>query len=312
MKRVLLTGASGLIGRHAGPALVKRGYEVHAVARHPPPGLDGLLTWHAIDLFDLHATEALVGRLAPTHLLHLAWDTEPGVYLTSDVNERWREASAALLAAFARHGGRRAVLAGTCAEYDWSAASEPLAEEAPLRPRSPYGVAKDALRRDAESVAAEAGLSLAWGRVFFLFGPGEHPRRLVASIAQRLLAGEPAPCSDGGQVRDFLFSAEVASAFVALLDRRVNGPVNVASGAGVAVRDLVEFVGSAAGRPDLLRFGAVPQGPDDPPALVADTARLREEVQWRPRLSLSEAVGLTVSSWRDRDRSAAGSPAAGG
>jgi nucleoside-diphosphate-sugar epimerase len=277
---------------------VERGYEVHAVARHPPPGLDELLTWHAIDLFDLRATEDLVARLAPTHLLHLAWDTEPGVYLTSDVNERWREVSAALLAAFGRHGGRRAVLAGTCAEYDWSMASEPLAEGAPLRPRSPYGVAKDALRRDAESAAADADLSLAWGRVFFLFGPGEHPRRLVASIAQRLLAGEPAPCSDGDQIRDFLFSAEVASAFAALLDSPTRGPVNIASGTGVAVRHLVELVGSAAGRPDLLQLGALPRDPDDPPRVVADATRLREDVGWRPVVTLSEAVARTVTSWR--------------
>jgi nucleoside-diphosphate-sugar epimerase len=311
VKRVLLTGASGLIGRHAGSALVERGYEVHAVARHPPPGRDGHLNWHAVDLFDLRATEDLVAKLVPTHLLHLAWDTEPGVYLTSDVNERWREVSAALLEAFGRHAGRRAVLAGTCFEYDWSAASEPLTEGAPLRPRSPYGVAKDALRRDAEGVAADADLSLAWGRVFFLFGPGEHPRRLVASIAQRLLAGEPAPCSDGRQVRDFLFSAEVARAFVALLDSPTRGPVNIASGTGVAVRHLAELVGSAAGRPDLLQFGALPRAPDDPPRVVGDATRLREDIGWRPVVTLSEAVARTVTSWRCPGAEASRSPTPG-
>src|SRR5437763_607652 len=145
-------------------------------------------------------------------------------------------------------GPTRAVLAGTCAEYDWSYGfcSEGVT---PLAPQTLYGTAKHALRQVAEAFASQAGLSLAWGRIFFVYGPREDERRLVASVARALLAGEEAPTSEGSQLRDFLHVDDVAGAFAALLDAEgVTGAVNIGSGVPVSVRAVVEEVARAAGR----------------------------------------------------------------
>ncbi len=75
-----------------------------------------------------------------------------------------------------------------------------------------------------EAAAPELAIELAWGRVFFLYGPGEAPGRLVASVARALLAGERAATGDGTQIRDFLHVDDVAGAFAALLDSDVTGP----------------------------------------------------------------------------------------
>src|SRR5205085_8625551 len=124
---------------------------------------------------------------------------------TAPENVRWVEASLALLRAFAEAGGRRAVLAGTCAEYDWGAGDEVLNERnTPLRPDTLYGAAKHGLHVVGAAQAAQVGFELAWGRVFFLYGPGEAPGRLVPAVARALLAGEPAKTTAGTQVRDFL------------------------------------------------------------------------------------------------------------
>ena len=104
-------------------------------------------------------------------------------------------------------------------------------------------------------------MSLAWGRVFFVFGPHEHPARLAGSVAGALVAGQEALCSHGEQVRDFLYAPELAAAFVALLRSDVTGPVNMASGEAVALRELIEALAAAAGRPDLVRLGARPSPP---------------------------------------------------
>jgi nucleoside-diphosphate-sugar epimerase len=298
VSRVLLTGATGVVGRHAASALERRGYEVHSVARSASAGDRG--RGHSEDLLDPEAAERLVAAVAPTHLLHLAWYTEPGRYLESPENGRWLEASERLLRAFAASGGRRAVVTGTCGEYDWSRAQTPLSEHrSPLAPQGAYGVAKDSLRRRLERLSAESGLSGAWARLFFLFGPAQDTRLLVPSVATSLLAGRPAPSTEGRQVRDYLLSSEAADALAALLDSEVTGPVNVASGQGVAVRDLVELVGASTGRPDLLRVGALPGRPEDVPYLVADTARLEQEVGWRPRGALAAWVDETVAWWRE-------------
>jgi nucleoside-diphosphate-sugar epimerase len=161
-----------------------------------------------------------------------------------------------------------------------------------------YGVAKLATFAVARAYAEEVGLSLAWGRVFFLYGPGEDERRLIPSVARALLAGEPAPTGDGTQVRDFMHVDDVARGFAALLDSAADGAVNIASGEGVTIGQVLDLVGRATGRPDLLRLGAVPARPGDPQRLVADTRRLSTEIGFEPRIGLSDGVADTVAWWR--------------
>jgi nucleoside-diphosphate-sugar epimerase len=307
MSRVLVTGATGFIGRQALPVLAERGYEVHAASRSGETGIDGVHS-HPVDLLESGAAAALVAEVSPAHLLHLAWYAEPGEFWSSPENLRWVAASLELLGAFAASGGRRFVGAGTCAEYDWSASGRCVEGETPLRPATLYGACKDALRRMVEATGRERGLSTAWGRVFFLYGPGEHPDRLVPSVALRVLRGESAPCTEGSQVRDFLHVADVAGALVELLAGEVEGPVNIGSGEPVSVADLVTLVGEAAGHPELVELGALPSRPGEPPELVADTGRLNRAVGWTPRYSLREGIGDTVAKLRTRVSSGARDP----
>jgi len=247
-----------------------------------------------VDLLEPDAAARLVDEVRPTHLLHLAWYAEPGAFWESPENARWLDASVRLLDAFAASGGRRAVVAGTCAEYDWSGDGVLAERSTPLAPRSAYGAAKNALRLAAE----ELPFALGWGRVFFLYGPHEDPRRLVASVARSLLAGEPARTTDGRQLRDFLHVADAGDAFAALLDSGVEGAVNIGSGEGVAVAEVVERLAALTGRPDLVQLGALAAPPDEPPQLVADAGRLRDEVGWRPARSLDDGLRETVEWWR--------------
>ena len=213
-KRVLLTGASGFIGSHCIGPLVTRGYEctrspagrwlsaVASVGTRPICSMKG------------NAPRSLrtCGR---SHLLHIAWYAVPGKYWNSAENLRWVQASLGLMQAFAAAGGRRLVMAGTCAEYDWSH-GRCTESDTPLAPTTLYGTCKHALQIMLAAWCGQVGLSSAWGRVFSLYGPGEHPQRLIASVISSLLRGEDATCNRGGLVRDYLHVADVADAFVAL------------------------------------------------------------------------------------------------
>jgi nucleoside-diphosphate-sugar epimerase len=298
-RRVLVTGATGFIGRHALAPLARRGCEVHAVTSGAPPARAGPdVRWHRADLLAPGEHRELLAAVAPTHLLHFAWYAEHGRFWTSTENLRWAAATIALVQAFAEHGGRRAVLAGTCAEYRWGDPGPRTEGVTPLEPATLYGTAKNATRAVLEAGAPELGIELAWGRVFFLYGPGEDPRRLVASVIRALLAGERAPTSDGRQVRDFLHAADVAGAFAALLDSPVTGPVNVGSGDARPLLDVITAIGAATGRPDLLDVGALAPRAGDPEELVADVARLREEVGFVAAIGLEEGIERTVAWWR--------------
>jgi nucleoside-diphosphate-sugar epimerase len=300
MSGVLVTGASGFIGLPLLEQLAGAGEEVHAIStRARPPKVAGVC-WHRVDLADGAAPAELVGQVAPERLVHLAWCTEHGRFWRSSENVLWVGRSLQLLRAFSRRGGRRAVVLGTCAEYDWSNVEGPLSERtSPLAPATPYGTAKDALRRLAVKHAEQEGMELAWGRLFFLYGPREAPGRLVPSAIRAVLAGEPIVTGSGERARDFMYVEDVASALAALLDSAVVGAVNIASGVRVTVGEVVEQIARSSGRPELARSGGLPDRPGEPPLLLADVTRLRDEVGFRPRWALADGLGASVRWWRE-------------
>jgi nucleoside-diphosphate-sugar epimerase len=329
-KRVLVTGAGGFIGRWSVPALLRLGYEVHAVlsgkvSREVPEQLQGAKL-HFADLLDDLGVDELTRAVRPSHLLHFAWIATPGVYWNSEENFRWLAASERLLRSFRAHGGSRVMMAGSCAEYDWSRVevcdelSSPLAKAKAAIPNktaaalndaaaatndsaavvSRYAACKIALQAILDDFARRERLSAAWGRIFFQFGPHEHPDRLVPSVICNLLLNREAPCSHGRQIRSFLHVADVGEAFAAVLDSELEGPVNIGSDERVSLADLVDRIGRQIGRPELLRLGARPAPPGEPSLLLPEIHRLRDEARWRPRFTLNEALGDTIAWWRGR------------
>jgi nucleoside-diphosphate-sugar epimerase len=296
MKRVLLTGAGGFIGSHCIEPLVARGYEVHAVSRVPRTGDVRGATWHVADLLAPGAAAALVDAVKPTHLLHLAWYVVPGKLITAPENFDWVTASLQLVRRFAEAGGQRAAVCGSGYEYDWNHGycTEGLT---PCVPDTVYGACKHALHEMLRTSAAQQKLSLAWPRVFFLYGPAEHPQRLVSSVIRSLLAGEPAKASHGRQIRDYLHVQDVADGLVAVLDADVQGPINVSSGQATTLREIVLTIGRLTGHPELIQLGALPARANDVPLVVGANARATA-MGWSPRHDLESGLRHTIEWWR--------------
>ena len=322
-RRILITGARGFVGRHC-LELLEQGDandELHATTSQAVASDDGAVSsaavsgdavsgdavsdtavrdsvmldssssthWHQVDLLDAAEARALIRRIRPTHLLHLAWFTQPGAFWHSPENARWAEASRTLLDEFIAAGGRRVVMTGSCAEYDWS---NGVCDErsTPLRPSTPYGVSKVELFRDAEAACRAAGVSFSWARLFFMYGPGAPLEKFPGVVLRSLAENQPALCTDGRQLRDFLFVRDAADALVRLLASVITGPINVASGEGLALADIARTVARLMDKEHLLRLGALPMRPGDPPTIVADVARLRDELHWRPATSLETGI----------------------
>lgn len=300
MKRVLLTGGTGFLGKHAIPELVARNYEVHAVSRRSQKEKD--VVWHVCDLLSEDESKKLLEKVKPTHLLHFAWYVEPGKFWTAEENRLWVDASEKLFQNFTANGGERAVFAGSCAEYDWS--FDVLSEKnTPLNARTLYGISKNSLREDLEKMAREWKISFAWGRIFFLYGPYEARRRLVSETIWNLLKNKPAPCTDGRQERDFMHVEDVARGFVETLESGYEGALNIASGETVRIRQVVETIGEILGKSELIQWGAYPTAADDPPRLSADVEVLRKKVKFVPRYNLREGLEETVEWWKAKQAS---------
>lgn len=301
--RVLVTGAAGFIGSHVTRILVSRGDEVIVLER---PGADksrisdvvGRLEYRECDLGDTPLLQTTVSQTRPEMCAHMAWYTVHGKYWHAPENLDCVMNSLVLVRLLADCGCKRILVAGTCAEYDWS--HERLIEGVtPCIPRTLYGASKYALFLMLEKFCAMRSMPLAWPRYNFIYGPGEHPARLVPTIVRKLLSGKDVPLTHGLQKRDFLYVEDVASATVAVLKSSVCGPVNIGSGQPVAIREVAETISRIIGGSGRLLFGAVPVSADEPDALMPDVGRLNNEVGWQHHLSLAEGIQRTIDSFRD-------------
>ncbi len=301
--RILVTGASGFIGRHCLPLLLEKGFDVHAADVIIPENNSYGIKWHDVDLLDTQMTNKLIETIHPTHLLHFAWYAKPGEYWTSTANVHWLEGSLHLLRVFQKNGGMRVVMAGSCAEYDWNfgCCSE---YTTPLIPSSLYGTCKNAMQHVLKDFSRQTNLSSAWGRIFFLYGPHENPNRLVSSVILNLIRNKTALCSHGNQIRDFLHVKDVASAFVTLLMSNINGPVNIASGKPISLKEIILSIADKLGKNDLVQLGALSQKENEPSVLFADTKRLFSEVIWQPQYDIDGGIEETIDWWQQECRAA--------
>lgn len=292
--KILLTGASGYLGRHVLAHLRQQVCDVVVLGRSLPVGFEDVPLVHC-DLLDGVNLEQAVQQAGATHLLHLAWTTEYGVYWTSPLNFRWADATLRLLQAFADAGGRHVAIAGTCAEYDWAQGT--LVENvSPYTPATLYGVVKDATRRMATALCAARGISLAWGHIFFPFGPGEAPQRMLPSLV-RVFQGQAAPFGVNiAAHRGMLPVADAASALATLLVQGSQGNFNICSGQPALIGDVVKTLARLCGADPAPVLALASSRAGDPPVLVGDTTRLRA-TGWRPQFTLEQGLAAMVQPY---------------
>lgn len=303
MTRALVTGAKGFVGRWISEGLARRGYEVHGLtsraAVSAATSKADAVQWHQGDLMQPGAAAAVMAKIKPDLLVHAAWFTGHGAFWTSDLNYRWVGASLELMSAFQASGGKRLVVVGSCAEYDWrhGFCSEGVT---PLEPGHPYGVCKVALYRMVEAHCRSHGMGMAWARIFYPYGPDEPPQRLVSSVIRALQAGHEAPCTAGTQIRDFLHVADCGDAIAAVAASEVAGAVNIGSGQPLALRDVVGLIGTKLSATNLVQLGALPMRPEDPPVLIPDVRRLYGEIGWHGGRSIGTGLDDAITWWADQ------------
>jgi len=288
---VLLTGASGFLGRYVLNSLCRHGIETITIGRQRAPD-SAFADFTQVDLLAGPDFTALVKASRATHLLHLAWYAEHGKYWTSPLNLRWVEATTRLVEAFCDAGGRKVVGSGTCAEYDWSH-GYCREDSTPLNPATLYGTAKDATRRLMAAVCVEHQVPCAWGRVFLTFGSGEASQRLIPSLIE-VFQGKRHPFGvNANAYRDFLHASDVAEGFIALLHSDASGACNISSGQPVQLGDVVRELARLLDTDPQAVLALSTKCPAEPPLLVGDNLKLKS-VGWQQTLSLTQGLERTV------------------
>jgi nucleoside-diphosphate-sugar epimerase len=293
--RLLLTGASGLVGRHIATLAAGDGdVELIATGRTRPPALDAAVRFVPADLTDADAAAAIVRSTQPTHIVHAAWETRQPTYWDDMANLDWIVSTTRMAEAFAAIGGERFVQLGSCAEYDWSQGLC-IEDVTPSRPATRYGRAKLAAFAAIEA-AALGRFEAVEGRIFMVFGPGEDPLRFIPAICRAHLAGTVPELGSGAQRRDILYAKDAAQAILRLAKARgVTGVVNIGAGEPVRLSDAARRLADIAGASQT-GLCARADRPGDPEILVAAADRLRA-IGWQPSYSLDDALAETYQWW---------------
>jgi dTDP-6-deoxy-L-talose 4-dehydrogenase (NAD+) len=269
-KSVLITGATGFVGRQVLHHLSKQNVRVTLVLRESK---QDALADHPIvetviptpDLFAETTTWWANTLQGIDTLIHIAWYTEPGLYLQSSKNMDCLQGTLNLAKGAADAGVRRFVGIGTCFEYDLS---QGMLSVATLKPLTPYAGAKAASYLALTHWLDARSIEFVWCRLFYLYGQGEDARRLVPYLRAKLAAGEPAELTSGNQIRDFIDVAEAGRLIASAALGTSVGPINICSGTPITVKQLAEDIADEYGRRDLLKFGARPDNLIDPPCVI--------------------------------------------
>lgn len=287
-KKVFLTGGTGLIGTETIPFLKTQGFDIYAMTVDDKMSSDGI-TYIKANLFDKNRINAVMQKIKPEYLLHYAW-LSTGLF-NDNSNFDFLTSSIDLLKAFVQNGGKRVVMAGTYAEYGYH--NEILSEDMPAEPINIYSQCKNFVRQISESYCKNNNISFGWGRIFSAFGKERDPRRLTSDVINHLRANEQVTIRSGSLIRDYIYTKDIASAFVKFLDSDVKGIVNICTGKGTSIHDYVVKIAKIMKKENLVIFDeqAIPQQV----RVVGDNTRLSKEINFFPRYTIETALEEVIN-----------------
>jgi nucleoside-diphosphate-sugar epimerase len=274
LKKILLTGATGFVGKKILSALNEANVSIIPVVRSGKEAqLDGFTKVKKI----VSSPNIFIESIDWWHkqcegidtIIHSAWYTEPGKYLESSQNIECLIGSLNLAQGAVLAGVKKFVGIGTCFEYDLNC--RVLSKNTPLNPSTLYAGTKCSLFTGLSHYLSNKKIDFAWCRLFYLYGEGEDERRLVPFLHKQLSNGNPVELTSGNQIRDFLDVTVAGERIVKIALSKLKGPINICSGSPITVKQIAEMIADQYGRRDLLKFGLRQDNLVDPPCVLGIT-----------------------------------------
>jgi dTDP-6-deoxy-L-talose 4-dehydrogenase (NAD+) len=240
--KVLVTGATGFIGRYVVNELLSSGYHIVATSRNQDKARS--YKWYSqVEYIPCDLNEVLEDFFQffqrPDLLIHLAWESLPNYtdlfHLEKNLFSNYR-----FLKNMIEHGLKSMLVAGTCFEYGMQSGA--LNETMITTPNNAYGLAKDTLRKFLEQLQQKYRFLLKWVRLFYIYGEGQSEQSLLSQLENAIRKGKKRFNMSGGeQLRDYLPVERVAEYIVKIaVQSRVKGIINCCSGDPISIRKLVE------------------------------------------------------------------------
>lgn len=304
LPRALVTGATGFIGSHVARNLVRQGFEVHLLCRRGATferlgDIRDEVQVHTVNLADRRGLRRVVGAIRPGYIAHLGAATmRAGRAATAATIVRTNLLGTINLID-ACDGIDYAGFVNTGDAFEYGPKRRPAKESDVCRPRTLDGRAREIATLYARYAGLARGKPIVTLRLFSVFGPGDHPARLVPRLIADASAAAPLRLSHPTVARDYLYVEDAADLFLAALraSLRLGGEIlNAGSGRRVTLATLVNRVLAVTGSHSEARWGSFPLAAHDRGCWTADVTKLRAALRWRPRFSLEQGLRATLGN----------------
>lgn len=265
---VMITGANGFIGKYVTELLSKE-YKIHKVTEN---------------IFNINWKE-YINKIKPKYLIHLAWITGQG-YSDSKDNIYMVSKSIEMFDEFYKQGGKRAVFVGT--EQEYARKDGFIREEDKLEPISLYAQCKCDLGQILVKTSKIYNYGFVWDRLFFIYGQGEKPERLMPSIIKAMIRGEEVVCSYENYIRDYLHVYDVATAIVTSLFSDYVGYVNVCASNDTTIGDIGKIISQFNGAKGEVKYKSHEEC--NQPMVVKGDNSLLKSLGWKQKYTLKDGL----------------------
>lgn len=299
--KICVTGGAGFIGHHTVKMLLEAKHEVMVIDNlsvGKAENLPGEVKLIVVDIFSEEAEKA-ISDFKPQAVLHLA----AMVTIRGSVDNFSEDArqnflgTAKILEASIKAGVNRFVLASSMAVYDDSPSPDPLSEDWPKKPLSPYGISKYAAEQLVHVMGKQAGMQTLVLRLFNTFGTGQTLTPYVGVITiflHRILSGKPPIIfGDGNQCRDFVYVGDVSRACLLALESNTTGlSLNIGTGKGSTIKEVASLLLSKLGSSIIPKYG--PERGEENKNSVADISLAMKSIGYKPNFTLEEKISEVI------------------
>ena len=318
--KILVAGGAGYIGSHCVRQLVAAGHEpvvLDNLAYGHRAAVPAGVTFHEAGLADAAALDRIFSAERIDVVMHFAAYCYVGESVTDPLKYYQNNfaATLVLLTAMLKHGVKKFVFSSTCATYGVPE-KMPMDETLPQAPINPYGQTKLDVENMLKALARAYGLSFAAFRYFNAAGASEdavigedhepESHLIPLTIWAALGTGKPLqvlgndyPTPDGTCLRDYVHVDDLSRAHIDVFDRLAAPGAqlfyNLGTGTPTSVLEVIRAVEKVSGRKVPVNFASRRAG--DPPALYADAAKARRELNWTPKFQTIEPIVATAWRW---------------
>jgi len=235
MKKILITGSTGFIGNSLVNFFLSKKYDVFAISRKNIS--NSKIQFIKVNIFDHKKINKIIKKIKPDYLIHLAWEADPKKYLNSKNNFQWLHSSLNLYLNFCKHGGKRALITGSCAEYDFN---KFFLKEDFIKKKNytRYSLCKETFLNHAFKISKIYNTQLLWARLFWIYGLNQKKGRLIPDLIKSAKNKKKIYLKNPNFFINLLNVHDVSVALFKAFKSQLNGIINIADKKNIKVIDI--------------------------------------------------------------------------